>query len=313
MKERVVVFGDAIIAIILTIMVLELPIQYAVGGEVNLSSLFSAVGIYFISFCFVANLWFQTAYAFNQINQVKNKNLVIYMLLLFFLSLVPSATRLLIEDTTQQTILIYGILTLIVTLVMRRMIVALTKQAIKDEKLQKQRIDELNRQDMLSIVFRLILLIIGFFFIRIALIVYLILPIMAFLQNIIDHEENSFVDTLDNDQRKTYFRDRNQLWGNTMNRYSYLLRDSLRDDDEKNPDRWKQIMDDWQEKMDQEIITRKKQLETSDDATKNRLEREIKQLEQQKARLQQQKDNLESKIMSAENRSLRGQSRHQDR
>ncbi len=37
MKERVVVFGDAIIAIILTIMVLELPIQYAVSGEFNLS------------------------------------------------------------------------------------------------------------------------------------------------------------------------------------------------------------------------------------------------------------------------------------
>ncbi|MEI5990906.1 hypothetical protein A5881_002411 [Enterococcus termitis] len=37
MKERVVVFGDAIIAIILTIMVLELPIQYAVSGEFSLS------------------------------------------------------------------------------------------------------------------------------------------------------------------------------------------------------------------------------------------------------------------------------------
>ncbi|MGO2637920.1 MAG: TMEM175 family protein, partial [Enterococcus viikkiensis] len=32
MKERVVVFGDAIIAIILTIIVLELPIQYGHTG-----------------------------------------------------------------------------------------------------------------------------------------------------------------------------------------------------------------------------------------------------------------------------------------
>lgn len=37
MKERVVVFGDAIIAIILTIIVLELPIQTAANGAVDLS------------------------------------------------------------------------------------------------------------------------------------------------------------------------------------------------------------------------------------------------------------------------------------
>lgn len=192
---------------------------------------------------------------------------------------------------------------------MRRMIVALTKQAIKDEKLQKQRVDELNRQDMFSLWFRLLLLIFGVFFIRIALIIYLILPIMAFLQNIIDHEENSFVDTLDNEQRKSYFQDRNQLWGNTMKRYSYLLRDSLRDDNEKNPERWEQIMDDWQERMNQEIIERKKKLDTSDDATKIKLEREIKQLEQQKKRLQQQKDRLLTKENSLENRSFHRKSR----
>lgn len=153
MKERVVVFGDAIIAIILTIIVLELPIQTAANGMVDMSSLFRAVGIYFISFCFVANLWFQTGYAFNKIEQVKNKDLVIY-LLLFFLSLVPSATRLLIEDTTKQTLLIYGVLTLIVTFVMRRLIVALTGQALTDNEQRNQRFHELNRQDLVAISFR---------------------------------------------------------------------------------------------------------------------------------------------------------------
>lgn len=163
MKERVVVFGDAIIAIILTIIVLELPIQTAANGVVDLYSLFRAVGIYFISFCFVANLWFQTGYAFNKIDQVKNKELVIYLLLLFFLSLVPSATRLLIEDTTKQTLLIYGVLTLIVTGIMRRLIVALTAQAFKEEKQRKRRINELNRQDLLAIGFRVLVLILVYF------------------------------------------------------------------------------------------------------------------------------------------------------
>lgn len=223
MKERVVVFGDAIIAIILTIIVLELPIQTAANGAVDLYSLFRAVGIYFISFCFVANLWFQTGYAFNKINQVKNKDLVIYLLLLFFLSLVPSATRLLIEDTTKQTLLIYGVLTLIVTLVMRRLIVALTGQAIKDQEQRKRRISELNKQDMLSIGSRIIVLIFGMFYVRPTLIVYLVLPILAFLQNIIDREEDSLIATLDEEQQVDYFQDRNQVWGNSMRRYSSLL------------------------------------------------------------------------------------------
>lgn len=297
MKERVVVFGDAIIAIILTIMVLELPIQYAIDkGTINYASLLSAVGIYFISFCFVANLWFQTAYAFNEIEQVKNKILVVYMLLLFFLSLVPSATRLLIEDTTQETVFIYGILTFIVTVVMRRLIVVMTKQVISDKDLQKHRVNELNRQDMVAIVFRVALLIFGFFYAKIALVIYLILPIMDFLQNIIDREENNFVDSLDQEDQTEYFKDRNQLWGNTMKRYSYLLRDSLRNSvgDQNSPDQWKKIMSSWQNQLNHEIDHRKKLLNTGKESERWKLEQEINQLERQRDRLQQRENRIEN-------------------
>lgn len=289
MKERVVVFGDAIIAIILTIIVLELPIQTAANGAVNLYSLFRVLGIYFISFCFVANLWFQTAYAFNKIERVKNIDLVIYLLLLFFLSLVPSVTRLLIEDTTKETLLIYGVLTLIVTLVMRRLIVALTGQTIKDEEQRKRRINELNKQDMLSIGFRILVLIFGMFYVRPALIIYLILPILAFLQNIIDREEDNLIATLDDDQQADYFQDRNQVWGNSMRRYSSLLRDSIKGDDDQNPDRWRQVMADWEEHVTKEINQRKQELPSLNEHDKRRVETEINRLEKQKQRMAVQK------------------------
>ncbi|MDT2613243.1 TMEM175 family protein [Enterococcus dongliensis] len=246
MKERVVVFGDAIIAIILTIIVLELPIQTAANGTVDIVVLFRAIGIYFISFCFVANLWFQTGYAFNKIEQVKNRDLVIYLLLLFFLSLVPSATRLLIEDTTKQTLLIYGVLTLIVTVVMRRLITALTKQVLDDNQ-RELRIKLLNKQDGLSVIFRVVVLIFGLFFIRPTLIIYLVLPIMAFLQNMVEREENDLIASLDSQQQADYFQDRNQVWGNSMRRYSALLRDSMKDGRAYDSDRWKKIMADWEE------------------------------------------------------------------
>ncbi len=303
MKERVVVFGDAIIAIILTIIVLELPIQTAANGAVDLYSLFRAVGIYFISFCFVANLWFQTGYAFNKINQVKNKDLVIYLLLLFFLSLVPSATRLLIEDT-KQTLLIYGVLTLIVTLVMRRLIVALTGQAIKDQEQRKRRISELNKQDMLSIGFRIIVLIFGMIYVRPTLIVYLVLPILAFLQNIIDREEDSLIATLDEEQQVDYFQDRNQVWGNSMRRYSSLLRDSMKGDDAQNPDRWRQVMSNWEEHVTKEINRRKQNLSSMNEHDKRRAEAEINRLEKQKQRIATQKAMTERRFSQQKEQEL---------
>lgn len=296
MKERVVVFGDAIIAIILTIIVLELPIQTAANGAVDLYSLFRAVGIYFISFCFVANLWFQTGYAFNKIDQVKNKELVIYLLLLFFLSLVPSATRLLIEDTTKQTLLIYGVLTLIVTGIMRRLIVALTAQAFKEEKQRKRRINELNKQDLLAIGFRVLVLIFGLFYVRPALIIYLILPILAFLQNIIDREEDNLVAALDDQQQADYFQDRNQVWGNSMRRYSTLLRDSLIANQDQDPNRWKQVMADWEGRINNEINDRKQRLSSLDEKERRRVENEIDRLEKQKQRMTFQKEMTERRL-----------------
>lgn len=295
LKERVLVFSDAIIAIILTIMVLEIPIKYASSGDIVWQTLLSAVGIYFISFCFVANLWFQTAYAFNRIEQVKNKSLVVYLLLLFFLSLVPAATRILIEDTTQQTVLIYGILTLIVTVLMRRLVTALTKQSITEINLQKRRVDELNRQDMLSFIARIIILIIGLFQVHVALIIYLALPILAFLQNMIDREEDRFVDTLDQTEQADYFADRNQIWGSSMKRYSKLLRDSLKDPNEKDGQQWEDIMKEWLGKVDQEIAMRQKAMKTASTHEQEHLQQEINRLQMQKSRLQERENHLEKR------------------
>lgn len=295
MKERVVVFGDAIIAIILTIIVLELPIQTAANGAVDMVSLLRAVGIYFISFCFVANLWFQTGYAFNKIDQVKNKELVVYLLLLFFLSLVPSATRLLIDDTTKQTLLIYGVLTLIVTIVMRRLIVSLTAQSLKEEEQKKRRVHELNRQDFAAIAFRILWLFLGMFYVRPTLIIYLVLPIAAFLQNIVDREEDSLIASLDDEQQADYFQDRNQVWGNSVRRYSTLLRDSMRASGD-DPDRWKQVMGDWEEHINQEIRQRQQQLPDLKDNDKRRAENEIARLEKQKQKMAMQKAMTERRL-----------------
>lgn len=290
MKERVVVFGDAIIAIIITIIVLELPISYASNGAIHYGELLRAVGIYFISFCFVANLWFQTAYAFNRVEQVKNNVLVVYLLLLFGLSLVPSATRLLIEDTTRQTVFIYGVLTFLVTFVMRRMIVSLTRQSFPDAAQKKRRTDELNRQDLFSLVARLILLALGYFFTQAVLVIYLVFPILAFLQNIVDREEDAFVDTLALDEQNDYFHDRNDLWGNPLRRYGQLLRESLKDSDQNDPAWREQITKEWQKKIGETIGQLERKIATTSDPQKQQ------QLKVQVTRLKQQQEGFNRRL-----------------
>lgn len=286
MKERVIVFGDAIIAIILTIIVLELPIRYGTDGALNYPELFSAVGIYFISFCFVASVWFQSAYAFNKIEQVRNVTLVNYLLMLFFLSLVPSATKILIEDTTRETVLLYGIATLLISVINDRLLVSVTRQAQLEVSETKRRIDELNRQSLASLVARLILLGIGFFYVKIALIIYLILPILSFLQNIVDREEDRFVATLNPADQKDYFQKRNRVWGGTTKRYSDLLRNALKAADTDDPAQWQSIIDDWQKNVDKELAQLEKRLDkTEDPQAKRKLEYELQQLQQLKQRL----------------------------
>ena len=153
--------------------------------------------------------------------------------------------------------------------------------------------DELNRQDMLSFIARIIILVIGLFQVHIALIIYLALPILAFLQNMVDQKEERFVDTLDKREQADYFADRNQIWGNTMKRYSHLLRDSFNEPKEKESQQWQDLMKEWLKKVDQEIAMRQTALENASPSEKEHLHQEIKRLEMQQSRLKERERHLE--------------------
>lgn len=284
MKERVLVFSDAIIAIILTIIVLEFPIEFFSDGTIKFHELLRTVGIYFISFCFVSNLWFQTAYAFNRVKKIKNYILIVYLMLLFLLSLIPAATRLLIEDTTRQTIVIYGILSLIVILVMKRLIVALTNQATINQEDKKTIIKAANRRDIFTIFSRILLIVLSYFFIYPALIFYLILPILSFLQNIVDREEEQLIEGLNQEGQEAYLENRDNVWGGQFNRYTNLLRNSLKDDKNNLSDR-EVMMADWEKNINREITKRENQIKDAQRNKHHQLEHELKQLYQQREHL----------------------------
>ena len=99
-KNRLEAFSDGVIAIIITIMVLDIPMPKSFtfnGIKTVLTSFF----IYFISFIVVGSQWFKHNYLFSICNKISIKVVWRNSLYLFFLSLMPYFTRLIIEYPKQ--------------------------------------------------------------------------------------------------------------------------------------------------------------------------------------------------------------------
>ena len=112
-KNRIEAFSDGVIAIIITIMVLELEIPHNPTWQTYLD-MWPVFISYAISFLFVGLNWANHHHLFHTVTKVNNKVLWINMLNLFVLSLVPFATATMGENHFKAiTVTIYAsILTL---------------------------------------------------------------------------------------------------------------------------------------------------------------------------------------------------------
>ena len=99
--ERIAAFSDGVIAIIITIMVLELRLpEAAAKGEVwssFLAPLAPKVAIYALSFFIVGALWINHHRLLSAVRRATPELMWLNLLLLFFISLVPLATAFLGE------------------------------------------------------------------------------------------------------------------------------------------------------------------------------------------------------------------------
>jgi uncharacterized membrane protein len=90
-KERLVAFTDGVVAIIITIMVLELKVPH----EPNLHALAGSVPVflsYVLSFLYVAIYWNNHHHFYHLVHKVDGRLLWANMHLIFWLSLIPFAT-----------------------------------------------------------------------------------------------------------------------------------------------------------------------------------------------------------------------------
>ena len=87
-KSRLEAFTDAVIAIIMTILVLELARPDSDTWE-SLTKILPHLGVYFISFIMLAVYWVNHHHLLQSINKINGKVLWINMFFLFVLSLMP--------------------------------------------------------------------------------------------------------------------------------------------------------------------------------------------------------------------------------
>ena len=90
-KERLTAFSDGVIAVIITIMVLDLHAPHAIGIEA-LHAVAPAFLGYVLSFVYVAIYWNNHHHLFHVVQRVDGAMLWADMHLLFWLSLIPFAT-----------------------------------------------------------------------------------------------------------------------------------------------------------------------------------------------------------------------------
>jgi uncharacterized membrane protein len=90
-KERLVLFSDAVVAIIITIMVLELKVPSGPAWD-DFSALAPLLCSYLLSFVYVGIYWVNHHHLLHPVRQVDDLILWANLHLLFWLSLIPFAT-----------------------------------------------------------------------------------------------------------------------------------------------------------------------------------------------------------------------------
>ncbi|MFT8703965.1 TMEM175 family protein [Bifidobacterium aquikefiricola] len=182
-KERFDVFSDAVFAIILTIMVLDVPVE-VLNGELNYMELAQNIGIYVVSFCFVANCWYKHALMFNEVDKVPHTVIILDFLLLLSVSLIPAFTKLMISDIAQGTVMLCGTAYLIVTILEVVIARAILPAKYQDAAQMKQVYTYIFGSAYLTNSALLVVFIaLAYFRPYFGLVLFIIIPIRSFISN----------------------------------------------------------------------------------------------------------------------------------
>lgn len=184
-KSRMDAFTDAVIAIVLTMMSLSIPTDI-IHSNSGLYQLFFMIGIYLVSFCFIASIWYQRSVIFSHADDELTHKIVFYdIVLLFFLSLTPIMTKLMIDQIDNTTVTLYGLLVFIIFAVIHFLRISILKASLQHENITEETFNKVRKIEKGKYLFLvlgiIVLLIIGVFLPIVSFILYLIVILETFM------------------------------------------------------------------------------------------------------------------------------------
>ena len=178
-KTRLEAFSDGVIAIIITIMVLELKIPHGADFEA-LKPLVPAFASYLISFIFVGIYWNNHHHTLQAVEKVNGKILWANMHLLFWMSLIPFATNWMGENEfASRPVALYGVVLLMCAIAYTILVLLLIDYHGADSTLAKAIGSDVKGK--ISLLFYLIAIPMSFFNNWVAFGLYVVVAIIWFI------------------------------------------------------------------------------------------------------------------------------------
>ena len=178
-KNRLEAFSDGVLAIILTIMVLELKVPHGVELK-DILPLWGIFLSYILSFIFVIIYWNNHHHLFQAVKQINGKVMWANANLLFWLSLLPFVSGFMGENHfAPLPVLLYAIVTFMAGLAYNILTSSLVKIHDKDSVINKA--DKESNKGQISMILYFLAVCVAYFFPLISCGIFVIVAIMWFI------------------------------------------------------------------------------------------------------------------------------------
>lgn len=193
-KERFDAFSDGVIAIIITIMALEIPLTNTFKFD-DVITLLQSITIFFASFIIVGSFWSKHNFLLNSLKTVSSHIIWRNHLFLFFLALIPVFTKWVLENPNELIpVLSYDILFLFVNfsfILLARSVI--NKGTLKDLHIKDNEEKHENEKSVFHLIVMifivLFLVIIAILIPEISIILFIGFPIVISLLNLIGEDK----------------------------------------------------------------------------------------------------------------------------
>lgn len=195
-ENRLEAFSDGVIAIIITIMVLNIPLPNTFGFN-EIMGLLASIFVFFVSFFVVGSQWNKHHHLFDDIKEVSSKIIWRNFLYLFFLSLMPIFTKWVMQNPDEVVPAIgYDIVFFLVNISFQFMRNCVIKENDNDE--MKKKIEKWKAEIkfpwlhvVIIVVAMVAIIVLSFFYPRISLIFFIALPVISSLFNLISENDSN--------------------------------------------------------------------------------------------------------------------------